>query len=125
MRNSRQLLDDMREARDCIRSEHYRAAIVTCCAAAESALVGRLEEAGHPIRQEERSRVLGHEHHSFPVMVQEVYRSGAITSKTRERLDMLNSLRRGFEHCRPDASAQDDAAYAWQSLEQLLRELAK
>jgi hypothetical protein len=125
LRNSHQLLDDMREARDCMRTEHYRAGIVTCCAAAESALVGRLEEMGHPIRQEERGRVLGHEHHSFPVMVQEAYRSGAITSKTRDRLDLLNGLRRGVEHCRPDATAQDDAAYAWQSLEQLLREFTK
>ncbi len=125
LRNAHQLLDDMREARDCMRSEHYRAAIVTCCAAAESALVGRLEEMGHPIRQEERGRVLGHEYHSFPVMVQEAYRSGAITSKTRDRLELLNSLRRGMEHCRPDATAQDDATYAWQSLEQLLRGFAK
>jgi hypothetical protein len=123
--NARQFLGDLHEAQACMYAERYRAAIVTCCAAAEGALVGKLEALGHPIRQEERNRVLGHEHHSYPAMVQEAYRSSAITGKTRESLDILPGLRRGLEHCRPDATLQDDAAFAWTALVQLLRELAK
>jgi hypothetical protein len=125
MRNAHQFLHDLSEARSCLRSGHHRAAVVTCCATAESAVVGRLEEMGHAIRQEERNRVLGHEHHSFPAMVHEVYRGGRISVKTRDALETLNSLRRGAEHCRPDATLQDDAAFAWATLVQLLRELAK
>jgi hypothetical protein len=125
MRNSYQLFHDLDEALDCLLAQHYRAAIATTCAAAESAVVGRVEEMGHPIRQEERGRVLGHEQHSFPSMVAEVYRAGVVTPKTRARLDMLNSLRRGIEHCRPDATIHDDAMYAWETLRLLLTELAK
>ena len=69
--------------------------------------------------------MLGHEFHSVYSMVSELYRAAIITSKTRERLDVLNGLRRGSEHCRPDAVAKDDAEYAWQTLLQLLRELTK
>ena len=125
IRNVHQLQEDLNEAAACLQSEHYRAAIVTCCAAAESALVGKLEEVGHHIRQEERGRVLGHEHHSFPTMVQELYRRGGLTIKTRDRLELLNGLRRGTEHCRPGATLHDDATFSWQALVQLLRELAK
>lgn len=125
MRNAAQLLHDVDEALACLLSEHYRAAIVVICAAAESALVGRLEEMGHPIRQEEHSRTLGHEHHSFSGIVAESYRRGAITIKTRDRLEMLNGLRRGTEHCRPDATIQDDALYCWTTVQQLLGDLAR
>jgi hypothetical protein len=125
MRNAHQLEHDISEAFSCLVSEHYRAAIVTICASCESAIVGRLEDMGHPIRQEERARVLGHEFHSVYSMVNELYRAAVITSKTRERMDILNGLRRGSEHCRPDADLKDDADYAWQTLLQLLRELTK
>lgn len=125
MRNAYQLFHDLDEAMDCLLAQHYRAAIATICAAAESGVVGRVEEMGHPIRQEERSRVLGHEQHSFPSLVTEVYRAGVVSAKTRERLDTLNCLRRGIEHCRPDATIHDDATYAWETLRLLLTELAK
>lgn len=125
MRNGHQLETDINEAMACYVSEHYRAAVVTLCAAAESALVGRLEEMGHPIRQEERSRILGHEHHSFSTMVVEAYRGGAIGVKTRDGLEMLTGLRRGTDHCRPDATTKDDAEFAWSTLQLLLRDLTK
>jgi|GEM_PF-4826085 len=125
MRNASQIVHDMDEALACLLSEHYRAAVVTACATAESAIVGRLEELGHPIRQEERSRVLGHEHHSFAGMVAEAYRSGAITVKTRDRLELLDGLRRGTDHCRPDATIEDDAAFTWLTLQHLLRDLTR
>ncbi len=125
LRNAHQLLHDLNEVQACLWSEHYRAAVVTCCAAVESALVGRLEEQGHPIRQEEHRREMGHEYHSFPALVQEIYRGGRVSSKTRERLDLMTGLRRATEHCRPDATLQDDALYAWETTLQLLRELAK
>ncbi len=125
LRNATQLLRDMNEAIACMHSEHHRAAIATISAAAESALVGCLEEMGHPIRQEERGRVLGHEHHYLSGMVAEAYRHSAITIRTRDRLEILDSLRRGTDHCRPDATAQDDVAFAWATLQQLLLELAR
>lgn len=125
LHNARQFLNDLYEARACMRAGRYRAAVVTCCAAAEGALVGKLEDMGHPVRQEERTRVLGHEHHSYPAMVQEVYRRSAVSGKTRDGLDTLNGLRRGLDHSRPDATMQDDAEFAWTTLVQLLRELAK
>jgi hypothetical protein len=80
---------------------------------------------GHPIRQEERSRILGHEHHSFSTMVVEAYRGSAIGVRTRDRMEMLTGLRRGTEHCRPDATIKDDAEFAWSTLQLLLRDLTK
>ncbi len=125
LHNARQFINDLHEAQACLRAERYRAATVVCCAAAEGALVGKLEDMGHAIRQEERTRVLGHEHHSYPAMVQELYRRSAITGKTRDSLDVLNGLRRGLDHSKPDATMKDDATFAWTTLVQLLRELAK
>lgn len=123
--NARQFLGDLHEAKACMRAGRYRAAVVTCCASAEGALVGKLEEMGHPIRQEERNRLLGHEYHSYPALVQEAYRRSAISSKTRDALEVLTGLRRGLDHSRPDATLHDDAQFAWTTLVQLLRELAR
>ena len=100
---------------------------MTICAAASQRWSGKLEDMGHPIRQEERSRVAGPRASLVPVHgAASSTARGVITSKTRERLDLLNGLRRGSEHCRPDATAKDDADYRLgrRSL-QLLRELAK
>ncbi len=125
LRNANQIALDLNEAVACLLSGHERAAIVLLCSAAEAAIVGRLEELGHPIRQEERGRVLGHEHHSFTVMVAELYRRNATQAKTRERLDVLNGLRRGTEHCQPDATLHDDAVFTWITLQLLLNDLAR
>lgn len=125
LRNGHQLAQDISETMACLLSEHYRAAIATSCAAAESALLGRLEELGHPIRKEERARLMGHERHYLSGMIAEAYRQGAISAKARDRLDMLDSLRRGTDHCRPDATVHDDAVFAWATLELTLGELVK
>lgn len=125
LRNGHQVLHDLDEALACLWAERYRAGTVTMCSAAESAIVGRLEDLGHPIRQEERARVWGHEHHSFVVMLAEIYRRGAITSKTRDALELLSGIRRGIEHVRPDATWQDDADFAWATLQLLLNDLLR